>query len=158
MFDQFSERARIVILLARLSAGHRGAAAIDYEHLVDAILREDDQKRLPPPFNDPNISHWKKRRAFFTDETASEVLSELESVPASGIAIADSADMPLSVGLGTTLVEVVTLAAESKHKMVEPLHLLAAVLAKDLPVAEQLRRHGVTLDAVRAAIESGKFF
>jgi hypothetical protein len=41
VFEQFSERSRRVIFLARMNAGRRGAAAIEPVHLLDAIVRED---------------------------------------------------------------------------------------------------------------------
>ena len=43
MFEQFSERSRRVIFLARMNAGRRGAAAIEPVHLLDAIVREDQK-------------------------------------------------------------------------------------------------------------------
>jgi hypothetical protein len=160
MFEQFSERSCRVIFLTRLAAGRRGAAALDYEHLLEGVLREDDQRRLPPPFNDAQMAPLRKpHRAFFADDIASELLSELNSVSASGAApIPDTVDMELTKALANTLSEAVAFAADSQHKAVEPLHILAAVLTTDSPVSGQLQRHGVSRDVVLAAIESGEFF
>jgi hypothetical protein len=66
--------------------------------------------------------------------------------------------MELTKALGKTLSEAVAFAADSQHKVVEPLHILAAVLTTDSPVTGQLQRHGVTREVVLAAIESGEFF
>jgi hypothetical protein len=44
MFQQFSERAKQVIFLARVGAGRRGAEMIEVNDLLAALLLEDQNK------------------------------------------------------------------------------------------------------------------
>jgi hypothetical protein len=44
MFKSYSERARLVILIARLESGARGAEMIDDNDLVAALIVEDQNK------------------------------------------------------------------------------------------------------------------
>jgi hypothetical protein len=41
MFEPFSERARRVVFFSRKVAGRRGASAIEAEHLIEALILED---------------------------------------------------------------------------------------------------------------------
>lgn len=41
MFHQYSVRAKRVVFLTRLKAGRRGAAALEPDHLVEAVVLED---------------------------------------------------------------------------------------------------------------------
>ena len=154
MFDQFSDRARMVVFSARLVAGDQGAKEIGNEHLLEAIIREDAPTRL---------------LLFSNDSTTHELLAELNPLGQSRDSIhavdmlrqqsttlkpAQAADMPISSGLGRTLNEAVALANDLRSRNIEPLHLLAAIIRCDADICERLNHHGVRLDAVVAAIRS----
>jgi len=158
LFDQFSERSRRVVFLARMDAGRRGAAALEPAHLLDAVVRED-QGELAARFAGAVTSSGPLRppeRSFFSAETASEILSTLERVlPPQAKPVADSADMQSSSALGETFAGATALATELHHEKVEPLHLVAAMLSiEGSGVAEILEQVGISREAVIAAIQS----
>jgi ATP-dependent Clp protease ATP-binding subunit ClpC len=151
MFDQFSDRARMVVFWARVVAGYQGATEIGNEHLLEGIIREDAPTRLPP-YNEGNVRT--PHPVFFADSTAHELLAELNSLSPNHGPIQTNVDMPISSGLGRTFAGAVALANDSRSRNIEPLHLLAAIIQCDADICERLHRHGVKLDAVVAAIES----
>ena len=168
MFDQFSDRARMVVFSARLMAGDRGATEIGNEHLLEGIIREDAPTRRLPPYS-VEIEAVQPHHAFFADSTATELLAELNPPSPNREAIqavdmlrrqsttlkpVPAADMPISSGLGRTLTEAVALANDLRSTNIEPLHLLAAMIQCDADICERLDRHNVSLDAVLAAIRS----
>ena len=153
MFDQFSDRARMVIFLARVVAGYRAASEICNEHLLEGIIREDAPTRLLPPYS-VGIDGVPPHHAFFADSTATELLAELKLLSPNRDPIQTSVDMAVSSGLGRTLNEAVALANDLRSTNIEPLHLLAAIIHCDADICERLNRHGVRLDAVLAAIRS----
>ena len=158
MFEQFSERSRRVIFLARMNAGRRGAAAIEPVHLLDAIVRED-QGEMATTFAGAVTSSGPLRppeRSFFSAEIASQILSMLERVMSrQAKPVADSVDMECSPALSETFVSASALAKELHHDKVEPLHLVAVILStKTSEVGEILKRVGLSREAVVAAIES----
>jgi ATP-dependent Clp protease ATP-binding subunit ClpC len=152
MFDQFSDRARMVVFWARVVAGYQGATEIGNEHLLEGIIREDAPTRMPP-YKEGNV-RISPHSAFFADSTAHELLAELNSLSPNHDPIQTSVDMPISSGLGRTLSGAMALANDSRSRNIEPLHLLAAIIKCDADICERLHRHGVTLDAVLAAIGS----
>jgi hypothetical protein len=55
MFEPFSERARRVVFFSRKVAGRRGASTIEAEHLIEALILEDqgDYAKLFPEVSAP---------------------------------------------------------------------------------------------------------
>ena len=156
MFEQFSERSRRVIFLARMNAGRGGAAAIEPVHLLDAIVRED-QGEMAIMFAAAVTSSGPLRppeRSFFSAEIASQILSllgplmSLQTKP-----VADSVDMDCSPALGETFASASALAKELHHDKVQPLHLLAIILSTETgELGEILKRVGLSREAVVAVI------
>lgn len=153
MFDQFSDRARMVVFLARVVAGYQGATEIGNEHLLEGVIREDAPTRLLHPYNEGNV-RVSPHPPFFGDSTAHELLAELNSLSPNHGPIQTNVDMPISSGLGRTFAGAVALANDSRSRNIEPLHLLAGIIQCDADICERLHRHGVKLDAVVAAIGS----
>jgi ATP-dependent Clp protease ATP-binding subunit ClpA len=158
VFEQFSERSRRIIFLARMNAGRRGAAAIEPVHLLDAIVRED-QGEMVTTFAGVVTSSGPLRppeHSFFSAEIASPILSMLERVMSpQAEPVADSVDMKCSPALAETLVNASALAKELHHEKVEPLHLVAIILSTQASeAAEILKRFGLSRETVIAAIES----
>jgi ATP-dependent Clp protease ATP-binding subunit ClpA len=158
VFDQFSERSRLVVFLTRMDAGRRGAAALEPAHLLQAIVRED-QGELAARFAGAVTSSGSLRppeRAFLSPEAASEILSRIEQLlPPEAEPLADSADMQCSSALGETFARATALAKELHHEKVEPLHLVAAMLSiEGSGLVAILERAGISREAVIAAIQS----
>src|SRR5579859_1742755 len=102
-FKQYSDRARMVVFAARYRSGKNGAAAVDTNHLIEAIILEDQGKledalesgKLLYPTPEPHPP-------FFSTEAASEMLLKIEQVVPHNQPIPESEDMPLSDDLVRT--------------------------------------------------------
>lgn len=145
-----------------MKAGRRGAPALDPDHLVEALVLEDQGElakavgisgnKFLLPVGDPGL---KPIRPFFLGEVASEVLLKLERVFTKADAIPDQRDMPISPALSRTFDAAIALSKQLGHKHVEPLHLLAAILSEPSSKAsEVLTEAGVTRKAVIAALRN----
>ena len=163
MFEPYSERARRVIFLTRRRAGQRGAAALDIDHLVQALVLEDQGKfadEMGEPrgaFGEIATSVLRPSVPFFAPQTASAILVKLEQVLPQGKAIPDQEDMPISSALGRAFDDALTLKTELHHEQVEPLHLLAAALAEPSSQAsEALLSLGITKEVVMNAMKGGE--
>lgn len=182
MFESFSERARRVVFFSRKLAGRRGASAIEAEHLIEALILEDqsDCAKLLPESSAPGTAvHWirpgrpqrsdQPHRPFFTAETASKIQRGIEPLmAANGPHLPESVDMPVSETGQRVMLGAIELSEELRHAQatpsrirtghVEPLHMLAVVLADDTSaVAEVLKQAGVTREVVMTAIQTGEY-
>ena len=159
MFDKYSERARMVVFVARLVAGKNGSPNIDVEHVVEGLVREDQGELasllgVPPEQLMVPAAHGFHRH-FFASETASKILLKLEK-QTTGEAIPSSAGIPISLQVGEVFREAKELCVELHQLTVEPLHLLAAVLSDNSSdVSVTLQDSGVTREKVIAAIQNG---
>ena len=158
MFDQFSDRAKRAIFLARENASTRGTAAvIEPCHVVDALVREDQGEFAARMPNVPRIVGQEELRPghpFFSADTASAILDKLEGIlPLKTEPIPLSADMPPSSTLKRVFTVALELAKELHNDQVGPLHLLAGVLSQESePSTAILKQVGISREAVIAAI------
>ena len=164
MFERYSERARHIIFLTRLRAGQSGAAVIGTEHLVEALVLEDQGKLAdalgvaPGSFRTFATSVSRPSVPFLAPETASAILEKLQEILPHGKAIPDNVDMPTSTALSRAFDAALTLKTELHHKEVEPLHLLAAVLGEEpSQVSDTLRGFGISKEGVITAIKGGEY-
>ena len=172
MFESFSERARRVVFYSRKVAGRRGASAIEAEHLIEALILEDqgDYEKLSPERSAGTAAQrMRPHRPFFTAETAATIQRGLEALmPGNAQHLPDSADMPVSETGQRVMLGAKELSEELRHKPatpsriqvghVEPLHMLAVALSDDTSaVAEVLKQAGVTEEAVMAAIKTDEY-
>jgi ATP-dependent Clp protease ATP-binding subunit ClpA len=168
MFETFSERARRIVFFSRRLAGRRGASAIEVEHLIEALILEDqaDYAGVSPERSVPGtaVARIPAHLPFFTAEAAAEIQRGLEPLMLSEAKpLPESVDMPVSDAAQRVLMTAKELRGEpltpSRIQVghVEPLHLLAAALSDETSeVAKVLKRAGVTQEAVITAIKSGK--
>jgi ATP-dependent Clp protease ATP-binding subunit ClpA len=162
VFDEFSERARRVVFLSRAVAGRQEAKAIDVEHLAMALIFEDQNEfarvmQLPEDTLFPT-SNFHKARKLLAPEQAEQVLAKLAWPPEPSASRPDfTTDMPLSGGAGDVLAAALAMVME-KHLTVEPMHLLLAVLEQGGEIAETFKQSGVTVESVRAVMDSGEYF
>jgi ATP-dependent Clp protease ATP-binding subunit ClpA len=184
MFEDFSERARRVIFFSRKVAGERGAAAIEVEHLIEALLLEDqaDYAKMFPESAVPGAARMAlpTHRPFFTTEVAAEIQRRLEPLmPSKAQPLPGSVDMPVSDALAELFATAIKLGEELRSEParpsrmqvghparpsriqaghVQPLHLLAAALSDETSAtAEVLKQAGITKEAVIPAIKSGEY-
>jgi hypothetical protein len=173
MFEDFSERARRIIFFSRILAGRRGGPRIEAEHLIEALILED-QAEYPKMFLEGSAPHTARmalpaHRPFFAAEVAAEIRRGLEPLMFSTAkALPTSLDMPVSDAALRVLRGAKELRQELRGEPatpspihvgdVEPLHLLAAALSDaTFATAEVLKRVGLTKETVIAAIKSGGY-
>jgi len=154
VFEDFSERSLLVVFLARMGAGRRGAASLEPVDLLDAVVRED-QREMPSKFLTSSGPLQPPERPFFSQEKASQILSAVGHVlPPKAEPLADSVDMRCSHALGEVFAHATALAKELHHDKVQPLHLVAALLPDGSSgVGEILKRAEIAKEAVIAAIQ-----
>ena len=156
LFGQFSERSKIVIFLTRKDAGRRGATALEPGDLLEAIINED-QGELAKRFAGAVTQSGPIRepQPFFSADVASKALLRLRTILPQHEPVAVSVDMTMSPSLQHILNAATTLAGELHHSQVQPLHLVAAILAEESSgPAEILKEAGISREAVIQALRS----
>ena len=128
MFEKYVENARRVIFVARTEALESGSEAIDSEHLLLAIVRED-----------PALA------AHLSLPLEASIRSYLSVKPRT----AGQADLPLTLAAKTALQRAAEEAERLGHRHIAPIHLLMGLLKDEESLAcELLNSHGVTLSQV----------
>ena len=91
----------MIVFVARYRSGKDGVSAIDLDHLIEAIIFEDQGKladALDEKFN-PVFEH---KAQFFSTEIASELMSKIQQLFQRQKSIPTSVDMPISDGVKRT--------------------------------------------------------
>ena len=156
LFEHFSDRSKMVIFLTRKDAGRRGAATLEPGDLLEAIINED-QGELARRFVGAvsRSGPIREPEPFFSAEVASKALLRLHNILPQQEPVADSVDMTMSPSLEHILNAATTLAGELHHSQVQPLHLVAAILAEESSgPAEILREAGISKESVIQALRS----
>jgi hypothetical protein len=157
LLSTFSDRSKMIVFLTRMDSGRRGAKAIEPGDLLEAIINED-QGELAKRFADGFTESGRPIRApepFFSAELASKVLLRLHNLLPQHEPAADSLDMPMASGLQDIMEAATTLARELEHNQVQPLHLVAAILAEETSEpSEILKEAGVSRQAIIQALRS----
>src|SRR5581483_1155014 len=150
------------------SARRRGGLYIEPEDLLHALIRED-RGELPavssevfpgPPGPVPDSGSG--RQHFFSGEVARNLLRELHQDPdpllaeprTAKLEPAPHTDLPVSRALMDVLA-LVAKAHRTDTKTIEPLDLLAAIVAnRESRLAQLLRDHGITRQKVYQALHA----
>lgn len=159
-FEGYSERAKHVIFVARHIAGRYGSSRLDLNHVLVALIYEDQGEVWKPLSDVPELQGLSKRfpaqahRPYLPSDVASSVLHRLEGALPRGKPLPSSTDVPMSPDLKETLGTAAGLRERFGQEQVEPLHILAAALADESnPGVAILRQAGITpekvLDAMR---------
>jgi ATP-dependent Clp protease ATP-binding subunit ClpA len=154
LLEHFSDRSKMILFLTRMDAGRRGATALEPGDLLEAIINED-QGELSKRFVGSVTRSGPIREPvpFFSAEVAAKVLLKLHNVLPQHEPSADSVDIPMSSTLEHILNVATTLAGQLQHNEVQPLHLVAAILAEQSSgPAEILKEAGISRDAVIQAL------
>ena len=157
MFDEFSERSRQLVFLARLKAGQRGSKTIEIEDLLTAFVIEDQGGFVSAVSEGREDVTWviqhepATREPFLAPETASALLAKLEALSPRSQPLPKSAEMPLSQACKNAMSRADSLHDEMQHTWIEPLHLLAAILEhRNSKAAKLFCEAGITREKIDA--------
>jgi hypothetical protein len=133
MFEKYTEKARRVIFFARYEASQFGTPAIEAEHVLLGLLREDDQllKRF-----------WQ-----YSIESIREEIMNLSGVKE---LIPTSRDLPLSKDTKLVLAYAAEESEQLQHRHIGIEHLLLGLLHLESGIAaEILHKEGLNIDSIR---------
>src|SRR5215208_4380972 len=139
MFERYTEKARRVIFFARYEASQLGAQAIEAEHILLGLLRED--KELT--------------RKFFrnTDSTIKSIRKEIEGRTPLSDKVSASVDLPLSQSAKRALSYAADESERLQHQHIGTEHLLLGILREEKSsAADILHKHGLRLNQAREAL------
>ena len=141
MFERYTEKARRVIFFARYEASQFGSQAIETEHILLGLLREDKQLT---------------QRFFQSPQQAVESIRKaIKERAGLGDKVPASVDLPLSSSAKHAL----TFAAEESdrlgHRHIGTEHLLLGILREEKSSAAQiLYQRGLRLNQVREYVDT----
>lgn len=136
MFERYTEKARRVIFFARYEASQFGAPAIEAEHILLGLMRED--KGLT--------------NRFFRNAQASieSIRKEIEGRTILREKVSTSVDLPLSAEAKRVLAFAAEESERLQHRHIGTEHLLLGLLREDKSVAaEILHERGLRLNLIR---------
>lgn len=136
MFERYTEKARRVIFFARYEASQFGAPAIEAEHILLGLMRED--KGLT--------------NRFFRHSQASieSIRKEIEGRTILREKVSTSVDLPLSPEAKRVLAYAAEESERLQHRHIGTEHLLLGLLREEKSVAaEILYERGLRLNAIR---------
>jgi ATP-dependent Clp protease ATP-binding subunit ClpA len=159
MFDNFSERARQIAFAARFKAGERGANMIDTDDLLVGLILEDqgilEKTVFSTIFEGQGIpvNRAPSHIPFLSATVAQELLANLEKDLLQSQPIALTTEVPLSPSLEHVFNSAKDVQTRFRHNQIEPLHLLAAILAEESGQGiKLLQGSGITHEKVLRAL------
>jgi len=143
VFEKYSGKSRRIIFFARYGASQLGGEAIEPEHLLLAIIRED-----------PGLLESILLQG---EASCSLMRTTIEATRRDGPNIAGSIDLPLSPRSKAVLNIAANEAEVSGDERVTPKHLVLGLLLDEGSLAARLlREHGATAQSVQQALEETK--
>jgi len=137
MYISFSLRSRQIIFAARVKAGERGANMIDVDDLLVGWVLEDQgmlEKGLFPTVREGTF-HFVNQDLlhipFFSPQIANNLLAKIEGILPRSQSVGLSTDIPLSSALIHAFNSAEEIQTRFQHSQIEPLHVLAALLAEE---------------------------
>src|ERR1700687_1284289 len=156
MLDAFSMRARQIVFAARFNAGERGANSIDVEDFFLGLILEDQgmlEENLLSKLHDGRGTPLNKAPshvAFFPQDVAKDMVAKINALLPQMTPVSLSAEIPLSTRLEHVFNSAKIFQAQSPHRQIEPIHILAAILAEDSSqCAKLLQEFGISLEKVQ---------
>src|SRR5256714_5530493 len=136
MFERYTEKARRVIFFARYEASQFGAQAIDAEHILLGLLREDKQL-TQKFFRSPH-------------STVESIRKEIEGRTPLRAKFSASVALPLAHSAKRVLGYAQDERERLQHRHIGTEHLLLGILREDKsPAAEILYERGLRLNQIR---------
>lgn len=157
MLEHYSTRAKQILLFARIQAGKDGAHEVRLQHLIEAIIIQDQglaeiTKLLgyaPTTLQVTGHTLELTEKPFFAAGLATVLLSELDSLYPHSSPVESSFDMPVSNEVARALQLAQQRAKDAGRQTIEPLDILAAALSnQNNKAAQVLIQAGVTEDNV----------
>ena len=122
---------------ARFKAGERGAGTIDIDDLLVGLVLEDQgmlEKGLFGNLHEGTV-HFVNQAPlhipFFSSEIANDFLAKIEGILPRSAPVGTSKDIPLSSAAVHAFNSAEEIQTRFQHGQIEPLHLLAALLAEE---------------------------
>jgi ATP-dependent Clp protease ATP-binding subunit ClpA len=161
MFEVVSERARTVLVVARLKAGERGSDFIQVDDLVNGLIIEDqneDVKALSKAFAKPEADFppATKHEPFLLSDVAAGLLPKLNEGSSRANSVPPNYRIDPSPEFERAFDEAKRIQEEFQHKKVHPLHLLAGALRETCQSTGLLRDAGITYEKVLKGIQNYK--
>src|SRR3984893_15667208 len=136
MFERYTEKARRVIFFARYEASQFGAQAIEAEHILLGLLREDKQL-TQKFFRSPH-------------STVESIRREIETRTPLRDKVSASVDLPLSSSAKRVLSYAADESERLRHRHIGTEHLVLGILREDKSAAaEILYERGLRLNQIR---------
>jgi len=140
VFEKYSGKSRRIIFFARYEASRLGAGAVEPEHFLLAIMRED------PGLLESILPQGEANSALMR--------TAIETTLREGPTLAGSIDLPFSLKSKTVLNITAHEAEVSGDEHITPKHLLLGLLLdKGSLAARLLRDHGATAQSIKQARE-----
>jgi hypothetical protein len=135
MFERYTEKARRIVFFARYEASAFGSQAIETEHLLLGILRED--KALANRFLPSN-------------DSIASIRQRIRALTPLRDKISTSVDLPLSHESKRVLAYSAEEAEKLKHGHIGPEHMLLGLLREEKCLAANLlQERGLSIERVR---------
>ena len=139
MFERYTERARRVIFFARYEASQFGIAAIEVEHLLLGLIREEE-----------NLISTLLGKRVSLDFIREEIVAH--TVP--GKKISTSVELPLTPALQRVLAYALEESEKLKHKHIGTEHMVLGLLREEGSLAATLLvKAGLSLESVREFLQ-----
>jgi hypothetical protein len=153
MFDSFSLRSTRIVFAARIKAGERGAGTIDIDDLLVGLVLEDQglEKGLFGNLQEGTVHFVNQaplHAPFFSPEIANDFLAKIEGILPTSAPVGTSTEIPLSSAVVHAFNSVEEIQTRFRHSQIEPLHLLAALLAEESQGVMLLHDSGITQEKV----------
>jgi len=142
MFERYTEQARRAIFFARYEASQSASSAIEPEHVLLGLLRENKDLLVKlTSFPDP----------------ASAIRKSVERRVPPAEPISTAVELPLALGTKRVLTKAHEESLALGHKHIGPEHLLLGLFADNESfVAKALQASGITAEAIRNLIDVGE--
>jgi len=133
----YSNRTRNVLFLSRQEAGMHGSRTIEVEHMLIALILEDQGSFLDALFRydgvgvDMSCLDLRPHQSFLTHERANELLARIEARCSRTQPLPKGLYLPMSPGLKRALNEAAILRDQLCQRQIEPSHLLAAIVGDE---------------------------
>jgi len=158
----YSKRFRQILFVARVIARQRGADAVDVADMLLGLIWED-QQRLDDAFSgsaqrgrSPGSLKAVDHVPFLAPIVSADLVRRIEERFPRSEHFVGAIDLPMSTRVKEVLAGAGAIMRHHKRRKIEPLHLLAAMLAEESgQSAEILQAAGITEEAVRQAIVTG---
>jgi ATP-dependent Clp protease ATP-binding subunit ClpC len=142
MFERYTEKARRVIFFARYEASELRSSAIEADHILLGVIREDK----------PLITRFCK----VTPTPFDSIRERIRATTGAGEKLSASVDLPLSIEAKRVLSYAADESDRLNHTHIGTEHLLLGLLRTETVAAQVLADLGIDLEVVRQELRDIK--